>query len=77
LAAIAESTPPETRAAVNSAYFVVAYVAISIPVVGAGLAAQAWGLRASGTAFALAVGLLSAICLVGILRQESRPIERM
>jgi MFS family permease len=75
LAAVAEGTPPENRAAVNSAYFVVAYVAISIPVVGAGLAAQAWGLRTSGTVFALAVGVLSAICLVGILRQESRPIE--
>jgi len=60
---------------VNSAYFVVAYVAISIPVVGAGLAARAWGLRASGTVFALAVGALAAACLVAILRKRSRPIE--
>lgn len=71
LAAIAEGTPAESRAAVNSAYFVVAYVAISIPVIGAGLAAQTWGLRASGTVFALAVGALAALCLVAILRQES------
>lgn len=71
LAAIAEGTPAESRAAVNSAYFVVAYVAISIPVIGAGLAAQTWGLRASGTIFALAVGALAALCLVAILRQES------
>ena len=75
LAAVAEGTPAESRAAVNSAYFVVAYVAISIPVVGAGLAAQTWGLRASGTIFALAVGALAALCLVAILRQESRPVE--
>ncbi len=75
LAAVAEGTPPETRAAVNSAYFVVAYIAISIPVVGAGLAAQAWGLRTGGTLFALAVGLLAALCLVAILRQESRTFE--
>lgn len=74
LAAITEGTPPEVRAAVNSAYFVVAYIAISIPVVGAGLAAQAWGLQTSGTVFALAIGVLSAICLIGIRRENSRPI---
>lgn len=72
LAAVAEGTPAEARAAVNSAYFVVAYVAISIPVIGAGLAAQAWGLRTGGTLFALAVGALAAVCLIGILREESR-----
>ncbi len=75
LAAVAEGTPAEVRAAVNSAYFVVAYVAISMPVVGAGLAAQAWGLRASGTVFALAVGVLAAACLVAIVRQQSRTCE--
>jgi len=48
----------------------VAYVALSIPVVGAGLAAQAWGLRTSGTLFALAVGVIAAACLVAILRKE-------
>lgn len=72
LAAVAEGTPAEARAAVNSAYFVVAYVAISIPVIGAGLAAQAWGLRTGGALFALAVGVLAAVCLIGILREESR-----
>ncbi len=70
LAAVAERTPAEARAAVNSAYFVVAYIALSIPVVGAGLAAQAWGLRTSGTLFALAVGVIAAACLVAILRKE-------
>lgn len=72
LAAVAEGTPAESRAAVNSAYFVVSYVALSIPVVGAGLAAQAWGLRTSGTLFALAVGLMAAACLFAILRMEHR-----
>jgi MFS family permease len=41
LAAVAERTPPRRRAEVSSTYFVVAYVAISLPVVGEGLAAQA------------------------------------
>jgi MFS family permease len=45
LAAVAERTPPDRRAEVSSTYFVVAYVAISLPVVGEGLAAQRWGLQ--------------------------------
>ena len=75
LAAVAEGTPADCRASVGSAYFVVAYIAISIPVIGAGLAAQAWGLRTSGTIFAMAVGVLAAACLVAILRQEARTLH--
>ncbi|WP_158167637.1 MFS transporter [Mycolicibacterium smegmatis] len=72
LAAIAEKTPPDRRAEVSSTYFVVAYVAISLPVVGEGLSAQHWGLRPAGIAFAIAVAVLAVICLVAILVEESR-----
>jgi MFS family permease len=72
LAAVAELTPPGRRAEVSSTYFTVAYVAIALPVVGEGLAAHDWGLRTAGVAFAIAIGILSVICLVAILRQESR-----
>jgi MFS family permease len=72
LAAVAERTPPERRAEVSSTYFVVAYVAISIPVIGEGFAARAWGLRTSGTVFATAVGVLALGCLAAILWQEAR-----
>jgi hypothetical protein len=75
LADVIEGTPTECRASVGSAYFVVSYIAISIPVIGAGLAAQVWGLRTSGTIFAVLVGVLAAACLVAILRQESRTVE--
>lgn len=70
LAAVAERTPAQRRAEVSSTYFVVAYVAISLPVVSEGLAAQAWGLRTAGVSFAIAVGVLALICLGAILRQE-------
>ena len=66
----------ERRAEVSSTYFVVAYVAISLPVVGAGLAAQQWGLRTAGITFAIAVAALSAICLAAILFQEARARTR-
>ncbi|KAA0110093.1 MFS transporter [Mycolicibacterium sp. P1-5] len=77
LAAVAERTPAERRAEVSSTYFVVAYIAISIPVIGEGFAAQAWGLRTGGTVFAIAVGVLALACLVAIIRQESRPAAEL
>jgi MFS family permease len=72
LAAVAERTPADRRAEVSSTYFVIAYVAISLPVVGEGLAAQQWGLQTAGVTFAVAVAILSIICLAGILVLEAR-----
>ncbi|OBG84890.1 MFS transporter [Mycobacterium sp. E802] len=77
LAAVAELAPAERRAEVSSTYFVVAYVAISLPVIGEGLAAQALGLRTAGVAFAIGVAGLAAICLVAILIRESRDKSRI
>jgi MFS family permease len=72
LAAVAAKTPPERRAEVSSTYFVVAYVALSVPVVSEGIAAQYLGLRTAGVGFAIAVGVLAALCLAAILVQERR-----
>jgi MFS family permease len=72
LAAVAELTPSGRRAEISSAYFVVAYVAISLPVIGEGLAARVWGLRAAGVSFAIAVAILAIVCLVAIVVRESR-----
>lgn len=76
LAAVVEKTPAERRAEVSSMYFVVAYVALSVPVVSEGFAAHAWGLRTAGVGFAIAVGVLAALCLVAILVQEARQQRR-
>ncbi|BBX31193.1 major facilitator superfamily protein [Mycolicibacterium mageritense DSM 44476 = CIP 104973] len=72
LAAVAEKAPADRRAEVSSTYFVVAYIALSLPVVGEGLAAEDWGLRTAGVVFAIAVAVLAAVCLVAILVEESR-----
>ena len=77
LAAVVEKTPPDRRAEVSSTYFVVAYIALSVPVVSEGLAAQDWGLRTAGVGFAIAVGVLAALCLVAILVEESRQTRRL
>jgi MFS family permease len=70
LAAVAERTPPGRRAEVSSTYFVVAYVAISLPVVGEGLAARRWGLQTAGVTFAIAVAILS------VHRRGRKPVRR-
>lgn len=77
LAAVAERTPPQRRAEVNSTYFVVAYVAISLPVLGEGFAARALGLRTSGIVFAACVGVLALACLATILFQNTRRRPRL
>ena len=76
LAAVAELTPADRRAEVSSTYFVVAYVAISLPVVGVGFAAQHWGLRTAGTSFAVAIAVLALVCLAAILVQEAAARRR-
>jgi MFS family permease len=72
LAAVSELTPPGRRAEISSAYFVVAYVAISLPVIGEGLAARVWGLRTAGVSFAVAVAVLAIVCLAAIMVRERR-----
>lgn len=76
LAAVAEQSPPDRRAEVSSTYFVVAYIAISLPVVGEGLAAEAWGLRTAGIVFALAVSALAVLCLAAILVEDRHLSQR-
>jgi MFS family permease len=63
LTAVNEASPPEHRAEVASSFFVVAYVAISVPIVGEGLLAQVVGLRSAGLIFAAAV---AALALAGL-----------
>jgi MFS family permease len=72
LAAVTEVTPADRRAEVSSTLFVVAYIAISLPVIGEGLAAEDWGLRSAGIGFAVTVGLLAAACLMALLTLQRR-----
>jgi multisubunit Na+/H+ antiporter MnhB subunit len=45
-------------------------VAISLPVIGEGLAAQSVGLQTAGVGFAIAVAVLATVCLIAILLRE-------
>jgi MFS family permease len=66
LDALNAQAPPEQRAAVNSSFFVVAYVAISLPIVGVGAASQTIGLRSAGLVFTGCIAALALAVLVSL-----------
>jgi hypothetical protein len=77
LAAVNELAPADRRAEVASSFFVVAYVAISVPVVGVGLVADLTSLRTAGLIFAGLVALLAMTVLVLVQeRNANRFVEQ-
>jgi MFS family permease len=64
LTSVNARAPAEQRGAVASSFFVVAYAAISVPVIGEGILAQVTGLRPAGLIFAAAVAAVSIVALV-------------
>ena len=64
--------PSERRAETVSSYFVVAYAALAVPVIGVGIAADAWDLRGAGVAFAFIMAAIAAAVLIS-LRAGARP----
>lgn len=75
LASLLERVQPHQRAGVSSAFFIVGYVAISLPVIGAGVAAQEWGLEAAAESFGLGVAVLSLLALVALVVEQRRARE--
>jgi MFS family permease len=68
LAAINQRAPVEQRGETASSFFVVMYVGLSVPVIGVGLAANAWTLRGAGIAFCAAVAALVLAVLASLAR---------
>ncbi len=73
LAGVAALSPRGQKSAVTATYFVVAYVAISIPVVTVGFLSGPLGLVPASIGFAAVASALCALALVLILRRERRP----
>ncbi|MGC5247324.1 MFS transporter [Gordonia sp. DT219] len=67
MAAVVAASPDDRRAEVTSTYFVVAYVALSVPIIGQGIAAAHWGLVTAGIAFNIGVGILCALAMILIV----------
>jgi MFS family permease len=70
LAAINQRAPVEHRGETASSFFVVMYVGLSLPVIGVGIAANAWSLRGAGIAFSVAVAVLVLAVLVSLSRSD-------
>jgi MFS family permease len=64
--------PPGLRGRVVSTYFVFAYVGLTIPVVGVGIASQFEGDFRAVLVCAIVLAALSAVSMAGILRPASR-----
>jgi MFS family permease len=78
LAMVTGASPTGQRAAVASSYFTTAYVALSIPVIGVGAGAQAFGWVSAATAFCALVALLPLVVMLGLLRPERpRPVREL
>jgi MFS family permease len=73
LEAVTTQAPAQHRAGMASAFFIVMYIAIALPVIGEGLAATRLGLRTAGIGFTLAVAAIAAVALATLIRGRSRP----
>ena len=71
LDSLTEAAPPQHRAAFASSFFMVAYLAISVPVIGEGVLADLAGLRPAGLIFAGLVASLAAVTLVVLIRSRA------
>jgi MFS family permease len=70
LAALTAAAPAEQRGELTSTYFFVLYIGITLPVIGEGAAATAFGLVAAGVVFAGGVAVLAAVALVLLARRR-------
>jgi len=71
LQAVTGAAPADRRSEVSSSFFLVLYVAISIPVIGVGAGAQVFGLVPTAVVFAGIVALLAVGAFVSLLRRRS------
>ncbi|MFI9271235.1 MFS transporter [Kitasatospora sp. NPDC052896] len=73
LDSIVRQAPPSTRGSVTSAFFVVLYAGIALPVIGEGALANALGLVPAGTLFSGFVILLGVTALLFLAHRPQGP----
>jgi NAD(P)-dependent dehydrogenase (short-subunit alcohol dehydrogenase family)/MFS family permease len=73
LALVNRDAPPEHRAEVVSAFFVAAYLGLTVPVVGLGLGSQHVGALRAAEILSAVVAALCVATLVGMARLGDRP----
>jgi MFS family permease len=73
LRALSVVIPPEHRAAVMSAFYIVAYAAISVPAILAGSLVSAWGLQSTFEVFGLVIAGLALVVAFEAWRTRPAP----
>lgn len=73
LRALSVVIPPEHRAAVMSAFYIVAYAAISVPAILAGTLVSAWGLQSTFEVFGLVIAGLALVVAFEAWRTRPAP----
>jgi MFS family permease len=72
LAAINRESPSDRRGEVASSFFVIAYLALAVPIIGVGAASQAFGLRSAGLVFSAGVAALALAVLLSLTMSPRR-----
>ncbi|WP_210593961.1 MFS transporter [Streptomyces sp. GESEQ-35] len=72
LAAAGSTAPPESRAEVLSGFFLGAYIGLSVPVVGLGIATQFVAARTVMLVFVVIVAIAVALCVRVVGREHAR-----
>jgi MFS family permease len=72
MGAVTASSPAHQKAAVTSAFFVVLYVSISLPVVAVGFSVRAFGLEHVGEFFASLVAVVALLAMISMRRVQAR-----
>jgi MFS family permease len=72
LASVLAKVHAHERAGVISAFFVIAYVALAVPAIGEGLAAQRWGLTPASVGFCLTAAVLAALAGITLVVDQRR-----
>ncbi|MBJ7288023.1 MFS transporter [Williamsia sp.] len=77
LAGVTAAAPADDKAGITSAYFVIAYIGISVPVVAEGLLSRAVGVETAGIIFASVIIVLALLAgaLTAFERRRSAAVE--
>lgn len=72
MGAVTASSPADQKAAVTSAFFVVLYVSISVPVVAVGFSVRVFGLEHVGEFFTALVAVVALLAMISMKRVQSK-----
>jgi MFS family permease len=74
MGAVTAASPPQQKAAVASALFVVLYLSMSLPVIAVGISVPLFGLRHVGELFSVIVALIALGAMWSMKRAQTAPV---